>query len=78
MRAVIIGNSAAALAAAEAFRRCDRASELTLVAAEPGRPTPACSFPITCAAPLPANGCSSATGRYYDRPGGRRRGSAAP
>jgi NADPH-dependent 2,4-dienoyl-CoA reductase/sulfur reductase-like enzyme len=36
MQGVIIGNSAASLAAAEAFRRHDRASELTLVAAEPG------------------------------------------
>ena len=36
MHAVIIGNSAASLSAAEAFRRHDRASELTLVAAEPG------------------------------------------
>jgi len=36
MRAVIIGNSAAALAAAESFRRLDRASELTLLSAEPG------------------------------------------
>jgi len=36
MQAVIIGNSAASLAAAEAFRRYDRASELTLLAAEAG------------------------------------------
>jgi NADPH-dependent 2,4-dienoyl-CoA reductase/sulfur reductase-like enzyme len=36
MRAVIIGNSAAALAAAESFRRYDRSSELTLLSAEPG------------------------------------------
>lgn len=36
MRVVIIGNSAAALAAAESFRRLDRASELTLLSAEPG------------------------------------------
>jgi NADPH-dependent 2,4-dienoyl-CoA reductase/sulfur reductase-like enzyme len=36
MRAVIIGNSAAALAAAESFRRLDRASELILLSAEPG------------------------------------------
>jgi NADPH-dependent 2,4-dienoyl-CoA reductase/sulfur reductase-like enzyme len=36
MRAVIIGNSAAALAAAEEFRRRDQASELLMVSAEPG------------------------------------------
>ncbi|OHD20537.1 MAG: hypothetical protein A2064_09880 [Spirochaetes bacterium GWB1_66_5] len=36
MRAVIIGNSAAALAAAESFRLLDRASELTLLSVEPG------------------------------------------
>jgi NADPH-dependent 2,4-dienoyl-CoA reductase/sulfur reductase-like enzyme len=36
MRAVIIGNSAASLAAAETFRRFDPASRLTLVASEPG------------------------------------------
>ncbi len=36
MQAVIIGNSAASLAAAEAFRRHDGISPLTLVAAEPG------------------------------------------
>jgi nitrite reductase (NADH) large subunit len=36
MRVVIIGNSAASLAAAETFRRFDRTSELTLVSAEPG------------------------------------------
>jgi NADPH-dependent 2,4-dienoyl-CoA reductase/sulfur reductase-like enzyme len=36
MRAVIIGNSAAALAAAETFRRYEQASELVLVATEDG------------------------------------------
>ena len=36
MRAVIIGNSAAALAAAESFRLLDRSSELTLLSVEPG------------------------------------------
>jgi NADPH-dependent 2,4-dienoyl-CoA reductase/sulfur reductase-like enzyme len=36
MRAVIIGNSAASLAAAEAFRRYESASELILLAAEEG------------------------------------------
>jgi NADPH-dependent 2,4-dienoyl-CoA reductase/sulfur reductase-like enzyme len=36
MRVVIIGNSAAALAAAETFRRFDRASALVLVSAEAG------------------------------------------
>jgi nitrite reductase (NADH) large subunit len=36
MRVVIIGNSAASLAAAESFRRFDRTSELILVSAEPG------------------------------------------
>jgi nitrite reductase (NADH) large subunit len=36
MRVVIVGNSAASLAAAESFRRFDRASALTLVASEPG------------------------------------------
>ena len=36
MRVVIIGNSAASLAAAESFRRCDSTSELWLVAREPG------------------------------------------
>ncbi len=67
MQAVIVGNSAASLAAAEAFRRYDPVSELTLVAAEPGLAYSRALLPYYLRGSLPREGLFIRSKDYYDR-----------
>ena len=67
MRAVIIGNSAASLAAAESFRRHDPVSELTLVASEPGPAYSRVLLPYYLRGSLPREKLFIRDWAYYER-----------
>jgi NADPH-dependent 2,4-dienoyl-CoA reductase/sulfur reductase-like enzyme len=66
MRAVIIGNSAAALSAAETFRRWDQASELWLVSAEPGPAYSRVLLPYFLRGSLPRDRLFVRDASYYE------------
>ncbi len=67
MRAVLIGNSAAALTAAESFRRYDQLSELILVAAEPGPAYSRALLPYYLRSSLPREKLFIRDWVYYER-----------
>jgi len=73
MRAVIIGNSAAALAAAEPFRRCDSSSELWLIAREPGPAYSRVLLPYLLRGTLPRERVFLRRASDYERLGVRTR-----
>jgi NADPH-dependent 2,4-dienoyl-CoA reductase/sulfur reductase-like enzyme len=77
MRAVIIGNSAAALAAAGEFRRRDPASELAMISAEPGPAYSRALLPYFLSGSLPRGRLFVRDGSYYESLGIHTRFEAA-
>ncbi len=73
MRVMIIGNSAASLAAAESFRRYDTSSELWLVAKEPGPAYSRVLLPYLLRGSLPRERVFVRRAADYERLGVRTR-----